>query len=524
MIKIFGNTFFYEQTKVDEELSLSTLVVNQQETKLQKNEQGVLIQKIANLVGTGEDKVSYKIAMDRLNRRQLEEVGTARTREKPLNIIDKKLEEIEQEKIELQKYQEKKYETEIKEKNFSKKIAELEEEIKALQEIKILIDEQKWEKQKISVKEDLKKQNSEKLKEIYSRLDDFKKENKDILEFKEKEKNIDNQKKYWKSLILITVIIFILNCILQPIFWNNVFANLSILFLSIFSLAIATIVIINKQKKYMKKIKQKNEKLKKYEILKEKQKLLEDEIRILEKNNQDIDIEMEQQEKELNEKILEKRQQIFGKYSNIPREKILAFDQNECNEQKMNLNTLILEKNSIENNLEKLAKMEEVYADLNEEKKEIKKLDMAICTAKSVLEECYETMRHTVTPKFTQNLSNIISNITGNKYNNIRFNDEDGLIVENEKGEYVKADKLSVGTIEQLYLSLRLSMVDELSTEQLPIILDETFAYFDEERLDNFLKYIYKEYSNRQILIFTCTDREKNIMNKNHLPYNYIEL
>ena len=55
--KTKGNEFFYEQTKVDEDLFLSTLVVNQQEVKLHKQEQNVLIQKIANLVGTGEDNV-----------------------------------------------------------------------------------------------------------------------------------------------------------------------------------------------------------------------------------------------------------------------------------------------------------------------------------------------------------------------------------------------------------------------------------------------------------------------------------
>ena len=84
-----GNEFFYEQTKIDEELFLSTIVVNQQEVKLGKQEQNILIQKLANLVGTGDDNVSYKRAIDRINRRQLDEIGTSRSREKPINIIEK---------------------------------------------------------------------------------------------------------------------------------------------------------------------------------------------------------------------------------------------------------------------------------------------------------------------------------------------------------------------------------------------------------------------------------------------------
>ena len=74
--KTKGNEFFYEQTKVDEQLFLSTIVVNQNEVKLEKQNQNFLIQKIANLVGTGEDNVSFQRAIDRIDRRKLDETGT----------------------------------------------------------------------------------------------------------------------------------------------------------------------------------------------------------------------------------------------------------------------------------------------------------------------------------------------------------------------------------------------------------------------------------------------------------------
>ena len=93
-----GNEFFYEQTKIDEDLFLSTLAINQKEVKLEKQTQNILIQKIANLVGTGDDNISYKRAIDRINRRQLDEIGSERSREKPINIISRKIEELENEK------------------------------------------------------------------------------------------------------------------------------------------------------------------------------------------------------------------------------------------------------------------------------------------------------------------------------------------------------------------------------------------------------------------------------------------
>ena len=140
------------------------------------------------------------------------------------------------------------------------------------------------------------------------------------------------------------------------------------------------------------------------------------------------------------------------------------------------------------------------------------------------MKDAYEEMKTTITPKFTQNLSNSINKISSGKYNKVTISDENGMIIENKKGEYIEADKLSVGTIDQLYLSLRLSMIDELTKEKLPIILDETFAYFDNERLANALKFINESLEGHQAIIFTCTNREKEILEKLGIKYNLIEL
>ena len=133
-------------------------------------------------------------------------------------------------------------------------------------------------------------------------------------------------------------------------------------------------------------------------------------------------------------------------------------------------------------------------------------------------------MKNDISPIFTKKLSENISNITNNKYKKIFLNDEQGLIVELENGNYIPADRLSAGTIDQLYLSLRFAMLDEISKEKVPIILDEAFAYFDDERLKNILLFLNKEYSDRQIIIFTCTKREKELLEENFIKFNYIEL
>ena len=140
------------------------------------------------------------------------------------------------------------------------------------------------------------------------------------------------------------------------------------------------------------------------------------------------------------------------------------------------------------------------------------------------MEKAYEKMKNNVTPKFTQNLSNIACNISNGKYKKVIFNEEKGLIVESENGEYISANRLSAGTIEELYLSLRLSMLDEISNEKMPIILDEAFAYFDDERLKNSLIFLAEKSKEHQVIILTCSNREKQILDSINIKYNLVEL
>ena len=194
------------------------------------------------------------------------------------------------------------------------------------------------------------------------------------------------------------------------------------------------------------------------------------------------------------------------------------------NNKKIQLHTLNLDNKNIEPKLENLSKIEEQLVDKKEEMVNLKKLEASMNLAKEILNQSYEKMKNTVTPKFTQRLSETIAEITNNKYTNVRFNDDTGLVVELENGNYIQASRLSIGTIDQLYLSLRLAMVEELSEEKMPIILDEAFAYYDKERLKNILNYVAKRFQQYQIIIFTCTNREKEILKELGITYHLIEI
>ena len=536
-----GNEFFYEQTKVDEGLFLSTVVVGQQEVKLGKQEQNILVQKIANLVGTGDDNVSYKRAIDRINRRLLDEIGTQRSREKPINIINKKIEDLEQKKQELEKYEDIKYEIEENKNKLEEEISDLNNKNNLLKEIKIINEKEKIEKEKIKIKENIKKENIEKIKLIKEKINKIKNENKNIFELNN-EKTINNKKinneknKLNKKIIIVFIFLLIIN-FLQFIFIKNKLINY-IFLLTVPMTLIYFIISKNKLNKKIKKQKNIDENnLKNIEKINLEINNLNNEINLLEKNNNNLEKEINNLKSNLNLKINLEKEKIKNKYLNkIEKSEIINFInleninyeieklQNEINNKKIRSHTLELDQKNIEPKLDNLSKIEEELVNNNERMSTLNKLNLSFELAKEILAESYEEMRNTVTPKFTQELSKNISEITEKKYSKIMFNDEQGLIVELESGNYVPASKLSIGTIDQLYLSLRLSMIDELSEENLPIILDEAFAYYDTERLTNILKYLDEKYKTHQIILFTCTNREKEILEKIKVSYNLIEL
>ncbi len=539
--KTNGNEFFYEQTKVDEDLFLSTMVVGQQEVKLESKQQSMLVQKIANLVGTGEDNVSYKRAMDRIKKRQLDEVGTSNSREKPINIISRKIQELEREKGELSKYENFKYNIEENKNNLKQELLKLEDENNLLKKINLLNEKEKIEKEKIKIQENIKNENIEKINLVKNKIEEIKNNNKNILENKfdnsKDNKKINKEKnKLNKKIILIFILIILIN-IIQFIFIKNKIFNY-IFLLTVPIVLIYSIYLKNKLNKKIKKEEiEENKKQELFNNVNLEINNLNQEKKLLENNNLEIENKLNNLKNNFNLKINLEKEKIKNKYlekiensklNNLINLENVIFEieniQNRINNKNIELHKLELDQKNIEPNLDNLSKIEEELVNNNDKMLTLKRNDESFNIAKEVLTKAYEEMKNTVTPKFTQELSKNISNITKGKYTNVRFNDEIGLIVELPNGEYVPASKLSVGTIDQLYLSLRLSMIEDLSDESMPIILDESFAYFDDERLENILKYINEEFKNHQVILFTCTSREKKILEEDNIEYNYYEL
>jgi len=503
--KIKGNEFFYEQTKIDEDTFFSTTMITQKQVVLDKSEQQILTQKMANILSTGEETISYKKAIEKLNKKLLEEVGTERTTERPINIINKKIEKLNHEKNNIEINNFRKEELEKKEKEIEKEILAKNREIELIKEIKKIKEKNIIEEEKIKINKNLMEE-----------------ENSKINELKEKFKNTEKIEKSKNYILWISIVLTVISMAL--IFIHKLFIVGTAIFTIIDFLVFVINYLKNKQKRQRQK-EQENKIINEIEMIKNNIKEKEEKIESIQNEiNSNIQVKIKEIKNRYQGEIAEEKINLLSKEEQEKLNNKQENLENSISAMKIKLTTNKIEHDNLIKETEEKIKIEEQLESLKEEKEELRHLGNAINIAKQALENAYIKMKDEITPKFTKTLSETIQEISGGKYQNIKFREGEGITVELENGEYIAANKLSVGTIDQLYLSLRLSAIEEITEEKMPIILDETFAYYDTERLTNILKHIHEKYKENQMIIFTCSNREKEILEKESIKYTYINL
>lgn len=581
-----GSKFFIEQMGIDKQMYLSTVVSTQEEVRLDEKNQNMLIQKIANLAGTGEDNVSYKKALIKLQEKIRDEIGTNKTSQKPVNRIEKEIVEINNKIVETEKYRNRKYEIDAEKEQILSELKELEQQKQILQELQNSMKSEEETKNRLEIREKNRKDNIAKINELTNQkntinaeservqsaknhLQDIIKGHKENIEKLNSEiekianEKEETQEKEKPSILFIVITVVLAIALICSIILIKNYIVSGILGVALIANIVFYVINKNKQKvnkaKLREKINQekqyKREKLenqkqqiianvntteKELEKQEEEEKqvnselsMLKGQIILLEKNNEKITEEIEQDNKAIKEESNKNKQQIIEKYKDKNINDLLYINdyqnyiskiEETINNNRIRIKGLEIEYNTIVPQLDEMVVLEEKREADKEKLAELREKESIINIAIENLMDAYEEMKTTITPKFTKNLSESIQKISSNKYNKVTINDENGMIIENNRGEYVEAIKLSTGTIDQLYLALRLSMIDELSKENLPIILDESFAYSDNNRLKNMLQYLTSDLNNHQTIIFTCTDREQKMLEEMNIPYNLVEL
>lgn len=506
-----GIDFFYDQTKIDEETFYNTAITEQDGIRLSKSSQASIVQKITNLISSGDGNISYSKAASKIAKEQLEKVGTERTVQKPINTVLTRLKNMEERKRVIESSKTSISEQFNKEERLIEELDQLENERRMLREVQNKVNNKSIKNAEINFNRNLEEEYSAKIKEL-----------------NEKIVNSDIENKKTRGLIKYIVIfgvmafIWIIVALLKV---NNIIKYL---------FAIPTLISFLIASVKIREVRSINSKA----VQADRDKIL-NEINILSKEMEEKKSEAEKKEHEYNETFEKEKIDIIEKYNtlidedyiisifNMTYDELLKeIDKKETRIQTINFNlhAIRLEIKMLQEKEENLSSIQEEIDDLNAEKEELHELNNAYNLAKECLDEAYKEVKSNISPKFIESLSSIIKKISNDRYNNVQFNDETGLKVEIENGKYIPASRLSVGTVDQMYLSLRLSALDEISKENLPIILDEAFAYFDNERLRSMLRYLDMNYGNTQVIIFTCSDRERAILDELKLSYNYIKL
>jgi len=146
----------------------------------------------------------------------------------------------------------------------------------------------------------------------------------------------------------------------------------------------------------------------------------------------------------------------------------------------------------------RICKLEETYA--------------ALTLAMQTLSEASNALQRRFAPRIAKRAQQLFCDLTGSRYDRLTL-EEDLSISAGAQGEDTLRSSLwrSDGTIDQLYFALRLAVAEEL-TPNSPLILDDALVRFDDKRLLSALNILKEEADTKQILLFTCQEREAQLL------------
>lgn len=507
------NLFFTEQTGITEDNFLATCVSEQENVKLSNSMKNTVIQKLSNIVATGDENISYQKAIDKINKKQLENIGSQRSTGRPINKVEEEIDKLEAEKKEIEIYKDKKYQVEEKRNILKDDLEDNEAIIDLLRKQKINLEKTQLEKEKLKISEKSLEDEEKRQEKMQEKIEE-------LCQLKQ-DKLRKNNLPYYALLILIIIISSI--CVYIE---NYIFLLINIL------PVILMITIFFKNNKKRSDNKKKNKKI--HQEISE----LEEELERSKKEYNDKRTELENRNNiiilnQKNEEDLIKRmfqnkldKDIIEDILQTRYEKIIEFIDEKEREQtqfKINEKTIEVDNENIIKKLENLVEIDEQLEKLYERKDELIQLNDMYEIVKKEIENAYQEMKEKITPEFIEELKNILFKVTNGKYSNLYIDSENNIIIETQNGKYVPIEMLSIGTIDLIYLSLRISAAKEISQEKMPIILDESLIYYDEERMTRILKYL-SNLKDRQIILLTCSERETKILETENIHYNKIEL
>ncbi len=167
----------------------------------------------------------------------------------------------------------------------------------------------------------------------------------------------------------------------------------------------------------------------------------------------------------------------------------------------------------LKNPEEQKEKLRELLA----EHQKLTKENEALALALETLRDAGEDISHRITPRLSMRTAEIFSKLTDSRYEAVLLDRELKASAKPVDDTVPRETAfLSAGTVDQLYLAVRLAICElALPSEKTsPIILDDALVNFDDERCERALEFLRELAKDRQIVLFTCHRREASIMKK----------
>lgn len=187
--------------------------------------------------------------------------------------------------------------------------------------------------------------------------------------------------------------------------------------------------------------------------------------------------------------------------------------QEAVSQSKQSLDQLRTEAGAIRERLQSLEKADELQQtrlEYNLQREELERLAQkwtVLNTCLFVLDKAKQRYEQEKQPAIMAKSSTYFGQVTGGRYRRVlKPLDHDGIWVETDDLRRLSPDDLSRGTLEELYLTLRLALVNGYTKEHepLPLIMDDILVNMDLLRQKEASKLIAEAAGEQQVLFFTC--------------------
>jgi uncharacterized protein YhaN len=156
---------------------------------------------------------------------------------------------------------------------------------------------------------------------------------------------------------------------------------------------------------------------------------------------------------------------------------------------------------------ERIAELETRRNQVADEIRQTHRRWQELTTARALVEETLEQFERERQPTVFANASERLAFFTRGRYVQIRQDpDGQGFTVMDSEQNAVAPIDLSRGTREQLYLAVRLGLIEEFMGRgtTLPLVMDEILVNFDPERMAAVARELGRFAEDHQVLLFTC--------------------